>query len=955
MRHAALRVVPNYVRTGAPTFLSASVPVYPLLVATFVSLLLNPITVTASSARFVAGELRCEYRKDPLGIGTSQPHLSWILEPSRGAPRGQKQAAYEILVSSTPRLLARDQGDLWHSGRIESDQNSLVEYRGKPLISEQECFWKVRCWDQNGNPSPWSQVAHWSVGLLTPADWQAQWIGLDAVDTVHALTGAPWTSGPEERKLPARWLRKEFPVPKKVRRAMAYMSGLGLSELYLNGDKVSKDVLSPALSEYTKRIFYVSYDVTRQLKSGPNVVGVVLGNGRFFAPRGKVPTETRTFGFPKLLFQMRVEYEDGSSALVLSDGSWKLSTDGPIRANSEYDGEEYDARKELAGWNKTGGDDSTWSQAPVVASPGGMMDAQMIEPIRVTQKLKPVALSQPSPGTWIFDLGQNLVGWCRLHVSGPSGTTVSLRHAETLKSDGTLYLDNIRSAKVTDQYTLKGKGEEEYEPRFTYHGFRYVEITGFPGKPKLDTIEARVVHDDIASTGDFTCSEPLLNQIYQNVRWGVRGNYRSIPTDCPQRDERQGWLGDRSAESKGEAYLFDIAALYKKWVQDMADAQKPNGSVPDVCPAYWPIYSDNITWPSSTIIIPGTLREQFGDGSVIAQHYESAKMWMDYMSGFVTNGIISRDSYGDWCVPPEDPKLIHSNDPNRRTDRALLATAYFYEDSLLMAEYATLLGKTGDAEHFQSQARELKKAFNSRFLDQSVGQYDNGSQTSCVLPLAFGLVPDEQRGQVFQHLVRKIEDESHGHIGTGLIGGQWLMRVLSDNGRPDIAFQIATQKTYPSWGYMAEHGATTIWELWNGNTADPAMNSGNHVMLVGDRVIWLNEYLAGIKPDPLQPGFRHIIMQPQALPGLSFVKATLRAPEGLIASQWTKENQRFRWDITVPINSSATVYVPTRAADTVTESGRPHRNVAGVAFTGFGKGRAAFELGSGKYHFESEL
>ncbi len=400
-----------------------------------------------------------------------------------------------------------------------------------------------------------------------------------------------------------------------------------------------------------------------------------------------------------------------------------------------------------------------------------------------------------------------MVGWCRLRVSGPAGTTVTLRHAETLKPDGTLYLDNIRGAKVTDTYILKGRGREVYEPRFTYHGFRFVELKGFPGKPSLASLEGRVVHDDLENAGEFSCSHPLLNRIHTNIRWGVRGNYRSIPTDCPQRDERQGWLGDRSAESKGATYLFHTAPLYRKWLQDMADAQKDSGSVPDVCPSYWPIYSDNVTWPSSTVIIPGTLFEQYGDLDVIARHYDSARKWMHYMTGFLTNGIIARDSYGDWCVPPEDPKLIHSNDPARKTDKALLATAYFYHDARLMARYATLLGRAEDARHFDDLAERLKQAFNAKFFRTAEGYYDNGSQTSCVLPLAFGLAPESERVRVFDHLVRKITGESRNHIGTGLIGGQWLMRVLSDQGRADLAFTIATQRDYPSWGYMIEKGA----------------------------------------------------------------------------------------------------------------------------------------------------
>jgi alpha-L-rhamnosidase len=563
-------------------------------------------------------------------------------------------------------------------------------------------------------------------------------------------------------------------------------------------------------------------------------------------------------------------------------------------------------------------------------------------------------MTHPRPDRYIFDMGQNMAGWCRLHATGPAGTKVTLRFAETLKPDGTLYLANIRGARATDTCTLNGMGDEVWEPRFTLHGFRYVEMTGYPGKPALDSIEGRVVNDDLATAGAFECSNPLLNRIYRAIVWGVRGNYHSMPTDCPQRDERQGWLGDRSEESHGETYLFDNGLLYAKWVRDMADAQRPSGSVPDIAPAYWPIYSDNVIWPSSGIIIPEMLRRQYADTRTLADHYDSARKWMDFMSGFITDGLIAKDTYGDWCMPPEDPALIHSRDPQKETDKTLLATSYFYHDLRLMEGFAKRLGETGDALRFGGQAEKMKAAFNQKFLDRKLGRYDNGTQTSSVLPLAFGLVPEDLRAAVFKRLVDQIGNESRGHIGTGLVGGQYLMRVLSDNGRPDLVYKMATQTDYPGWGYMLEHGATTIWELWNGNTADPAMNSGNHVMLIGDLVIWLYEDLAGIKPDPEQPGFKHIIMKPLPVGGLKFVRATHHSPYGLIVSDWEQEDGMFDWRIEIPANTTATVYVPARDFGQVLEGGMFAVNAPGVKFLRMENGRAVFNVGGGKYHFVSE-
>ncbi len=1070
----------------------------------------------AARAEITVDRLRCEYLENPLGIDATEPRLSWILAPAalhgqsatRGPfPRGTAQSEYQILVASSPAKLANNEADLWDSGRVKSDKSIQISYAGQPLAPREECFWKVRVWDQNGNASPWSEQAHWSMGILKPSDWRAKWIGLDGDEDPVALTDTNWiwypegkaneavpvgdryfrrtfdipddrkvkrarylatadnqckafinsrdiggrdnyrtvkdseltcdvkpgknllavvgmnkgkepnpagivgtltidfdrgeplvirtddtwkasdkeqpdwntdpdfddsnwkaaqvtgpvgmkpwgdVRAPEDRRLPARYLRKEFTSDKKVRHATVSYSGLGLSELYLNGDKVGDHVLSPGTTEYPKRVLYVTHDVTDKIKNGTNALGAILGNGRYYSMRSKVYAGMPHYGFPTLLLNLRIEYDDGSVQEIVSDGSWKLTADGPILANNEYDGEEYDARKEFADWNSVGFDDSKWQAAELVDVPEGVVAAQMIEPIRVVETLHPVKIAEPKPGVYIFDMGQNMVGWCQLKVTGPAGTKVTLRHAETINPDGTLYLANLRGAKVTDVYTLKGDGTETWEPRFTYHGFRYVEVTGFPGKPTLDTLSGRVVHDDLEVVGQFACSNELLNQIYKNVVWGTRGNYRSIPTDCPQRDERQGWLGDRSEESKGESYLYDISALYSKWLGDMEDSQRASGSIPDVCPAQWPIYSDNVTWPSSSVIIPNMLYRQYGDAKIVASHYDSAKKWVDYMLGFVQDGIIDRDSYGDWCVPPEDPTFIHSKDPARITDKALLATSYLYYDLRLMERYANMLGKKDDAKRFAKQAQELSTAFNKKFLKSDLGQYDNGTQTSCVLPLRFGLVPEGEQQKIFQHLVDKIEKHTNGHIGTGLIGGQYLNQVLSDHGRADLSYTIASQTDYPGWGYMISQDATTIWELWNGNTADPTMNSHNHVMLVGDLVIWFYEYLAGIAPDAANPGFKHIVMRPHPVGDLQFVKASLRSPYGLIRSEWQQDGNAFDWQITVPPNTTATVYVPAQDADTVTESGRSAKSADGVKFVGTENDRAVFTVTSGDYHFVSK-
>lgn len=1056
------------------------------------------LTLGAGSG-LTADQLSCEYLTNPLGIDVSQPRLSWQLQSDQP---DTMQAAYHLLVASTRALLDADTGDLWDSGRVESDASVLVAYGGAALLSRQEVFWKVRVWDNYGRESGWSTPARWSMGLLKPEDWHGQWIGLDetlpsnqltagqwvwypegdpavavppgtryfrrsftiddgddietatcyvAVDNVadvyvngervqgsadfhqaarieigrqlheglnviaiaatnhhdyanpaallvvvelmHAdgrettfITDESWKSAQQEqsgwttagfddsswaaahvagpmgiepwktvavetaRDLPARMLRKEFETEQPVRRATAYVSGQGMFELYVNGSEIGDQVLAPAVSEYDKRVYYMTFDVTEQIQQGVNAVGAILGSGRYFAPRS---TLHRHYGFPKLLLQLEIEYDNGSTDRVVSDPSWRLTTDGPIRMNNEYDGETYDARLEMPGWAAPGFADDAWQAAQAVDAPGGVLAAQMTPPIRVIETRRPQSIAEVTPGVYVVDMGQNMVGWCQLNVRGDAGTRVAMRFAEVVNDDGTLNVANLRGAKVTDTYILKGEGEEIYAPRFTFHGFRYMEITGFPGVPTLDNIVGCVVHDDLPTAGTFASSNPLLNRIHRNIVWGTRGNYRSMPTDCPQRDERQGWLGDRSEESRGETYLFQVAPLYAKWVRDTHDAQTEAGSVPDVAPSYYPFYSDNVTWPSTYIIVPGALYDQYGDRRVIEQHYDGMKRWIDYMTQFLEDDLMPRDQYGDWCVPPEDPGLIHSQDPKRKTAAAVLGTAYFYHDLMLMARYAELLDRPGDAAEFRALASKLRDAFNAKFYNPATHDYDNGSQTASILPLAFGMAPEAEREAVATALAEKIAVGTKSHVGTGLIGGQWLMRTLTDHGHADLAYTLASNTTYPSWGYMIEQGATTIWELWNGDTADPGMNSHNHVMLVGDLVLWMVEYLAGIRPDLDAPGFKQIVLKPTLVDGLDRAEATHQSLYGPIASAWSRDDDRFTWTVAIPPNTAARAYIPGGDAESVRINGEA--SPGGEAYIDVNGKYVMIPLGSGAYTIESKL
>ncbi|MFC2096906.1 family 78 glycoside hydrolase catalytic domain [Bacteroidota bacterium] len=889
-------------------------------------------------------DLLCENLIDPLGVDKIKPCLSW---KSESKAFGQKQTAYRIIVASSLEDLKSDIGDIWDSGKINSSSSINNLYNGVILKSNQRYFWKLKLWDIDGNESKWSKTSEWTMGLIDPADWKAKWIGLDKDVGMD-------NSEIDKRRLSARYLRKNFHIERKVKRAISYVCGLGLSELYINGEKIGDHVLSPGLTEYNKRAFYVSYDVTKNLKQGKNVIGTILGNGRYFAPRKTSPVVMKTYGYPKLLLQINIEYADGTDDLIISDGSWKITAEGPIIANNEFDGEEYDARKELGEWSLPAYDDKEWITVESVDPPGERLESQMNPPIRITEEIKPVAVENPKPGMYIFDMGQNMVGWVELRVKGEKGTEVKMRFAETLKDNGMLFLDNLRSCNVTDIYTLKGEGEEVWEPRFTYHGFRFVEITGYPGEPDLNTILGKVVHDDVEQTGYFSCSNELINSIYKNIVWGIRGNYRSIPTDCPQRDERLGWLGDRAIESMGESFIFDINNLYSKWLKDIQDAQLESGSIADVAPSYWAFYNDNVTWAGAYTIIPQIMELQYGNKYNISQHYDDMKQWIEHMLGYIDNGLMPRDSYGDWCVPPESPELIHSRDPARKTSGVLLGTAYFQYMLTLMEKYAGMLDEKNDEEMFAELSQNMKEAFNREFLNIDKGIYDNGSQTSSVLPLAFGLVPEEYKKIVFDNLIKKIINETKGHIGTGLIGCQWLMRVLSDNGRPDLAYTILNQEDYPGWGYMVKKGATTIWELWNGDTGNPGMNSGNHVMLVGDLVIWLYEYMAGIKADTSNTGFKHIIMKPLLFDDLSYVNCSYKSPYGKITSNWTLDGELFVWDISIPANTTATVYFPADNIADIFENDKELEGSDMIKYDSQKGNRVLLRIGSGSYSFSTK-
>jgi len=890
---------------------------------------------------------------NPEGIDLLHPRLSWKIE---SAERNVVQTAYQLIVSSSKEKLARNEGDRWSSGKVNTGQSIHVAYAGKPLGSRAACWWKVKVFTNKGE-SDWSEPAHWSMGLLKPADWKAKWIGLDK--------SFPWDSISTFSRLSARYFRKSFQATGNIEKATVYISGLGLYELYINGRRIGDQVLSPSPTDYRQSVKYNCFDVTNALQSGvplslskgggskENVISATLGNGRFFTMRQNYkPKKINTFGYPKLLLQLEIEYTGGKKQTIVSDASWKMTADGPIRTNNEYDGEEYDATKEMTGWNQPGFKPSQWFNAALVAPPAGRPSAQINDNMQVMQILHPVSVKPLSPGVFILDMGQNMAGWLQMQAKGPRGQKISLRFAETLKADGSLYTANLRDAKVTDAYTLKGEGVETWHPVFVYHGFRYVEISNYPGTPAAGDFEGHVIYDKMAAIGRFQSSDSTINQVYRNAWWGIAANYKGMPVDCPQRNERMPWLGDRAVGSRGESFLFNNASLYAKWLDDIEQSQTPEGAIPDVAPAFWNYYSDNMTWPATYIIVADMLYHQFGDAQPIIKHYASMKKWLAYMrQRYMKEYIVTKDKYGDWCVPPESKELIHARDSSRITEGTLIATAYYYRMLYYMQGFARLQHKTEDEAAFAELAGLIKTAFNKQFFHPKNSNYSNNTVTANLLPLYFGMVPDSQREAVFGRIVEKMRLKDHYHVSTGLIGIQWLMRALTDYQRSDIALTLATNRSYPSWGYMAGNGATTVWELWNGNTANPQMNSGNHVMLLGDLLTWLYEDLAGIKSAEQAPAFKELIMQPAAPDGLNEVKASYQSMYGVIKSEWKKDIIQFSWHIVIPANAKAVIYIPASSAKDITESGKPlGEDIKWVRMDGK---NAVLAIGSGDYSFVS--
>ncbi len=876
--------------------------------------------------------LRVNRLQEPAGI-LRNAQFSWQISSRQCDVR---QVAYSIRAARSPEeLKAGGRSLLWDSGRVDSDETLQVMWQGRKLPSASRIYWQLEVWLSSGEHVV-SSVQQFHTAL-TPRDWgRARWIGINDFDRIT-------TDSAGRQSLPAHYLRREFEVRQPVRRATLYVSGIGHTTMFVNGKRASEDVFGTVPSNWDRTVYYNTYDVTALMRTGRNALGMEMGCGYALGLRRDCPS----FGGPRMMARLIIETQSDTLAIE-SDTQWKATDQGPIRQNNLYDGELYDARMEMKGWNEPGFDDSQWNAADEMPVPEGNIEPQPCPGIRTQADLHPVSIKALGEGRYIADMGQNMVGQLRVGLQGKAGKPVVMRFAELVNADTTqLYTDNLRSALCTNTYIPARNGAFSYQPETVYQGFRFVEITGLGQPPKPQDITGCVQYDQMEEQGNFECDNELLNRLHSNAIWGIRGNYHGMPTDCPQRDERLGWTGDRLTGCYGENTVLDNGALYYKWLRDLQDTQNDEGQIADIAPEYWKgLRGINVTWTGAVVYATYMLYRCYGDIWAVRTYYPTLQRWVRFiMLNGMQDGIVIKDTYGDWCMPPEREELIHSEDPARKTEGAILSTTVFYDILRMMREMANLLGNSADAQYFARTAAEMKAAYNRKFFNSQTSQYGNNTVTANILSLDLGLVPDGLEDSVMHNIVDVTERDFDSHISCGVLGIQHFMRGLTRRGQLPLAWKVVNQRTYPSYGYMIDHGATTIWELWNGNTANPAMNSGNHVMLLGDLLLWYYEDLAGIRNAEGSIGFKHLLMEPCFPEELHHVKASRQTASGLVRSEWNRQGDHLKWTIELPATTTATLRIPARFGICPTGSGVHSTKTEGDT--------TIIELGSGTYALES--
>jgi hypothetical protein len=889
---------------------------------------------SATSAVAVAQQLRvdrlrCEYAENPLGVDVPRPRLSWIVESD---VRGQRQTAYRILVASTAKRLAQDQGDMWDSGRVESDETLHIPYQGSDLRTSQQVFWKVRAWDKNGDASSWSEPAAWTMGVVRERDWRAQWIV------------APWTSE-------ALLLRHEFDVKPGLRRAVVHVCGLGHFEMTLNGRKSGDHLLSPGWSKYNKTCLYETHDVTDLLREGPNAVGLALGDGMYHTERrNRFSKFQGSFGPLRAIAQIELEYENGASDFVVTDEAWQVHP-GPVTYNDVYGGEDFDARLVQPGWNEPGFTAEGWVNAVELVSPSGTLRglSASAPPLRAIEVVEPVATNRLSQSRDVIDLGQNASFMPRIRVAGPAGSNVRLTHAEVLHADGTINRDTCSGDRGPAwwQYTKRTDEPETWFPQFFYAGCRYLQLDRMPAEqggelPQLEKIEGVVVHSSAEPVGEFSCSNELLNRIRTLVRWAQRSNMVSVLTDCPHR-EKLGWLEQYHLNGPSIRYEFDVNRIFVKGMRDMADSQTAEGLIPNIAPEYTVFdgtFRAAAEWGAAFLLVPWQQYQFTGDASLLADYYPQMQKYMEYLAGRADDHILA-EGLGDWYdVGPKRSGVSQWTPP------PITATAFYHGDARLMAGIAAVLGKPQDAERYAKMTKEIRAAWLAEYRHDD-GTYATNSQCANALALVLGLANPADRDAALASIVADVQRRGNA-VTAGDVGFRYLLLALAQGGRSDVIYQLVNQDDKPGYGYQLKRGATSLTEAWDANHN----SSHNHFML-GQVIEWFYRYLAGIGADPAGPGFKKIVIQPTPVGDVQWAKGSYRSIRGEIRCEWRRDGEKFNLRVRIPANTTATVHVPARSADGVTEGGKPAGEALGVRMVGIEGDRVIFAVDSGIYEFAS--
>ncbi|SFD80829.1 alpha-L-rhamnosidase [Paenibacillus catalpae] len=882
--------------------------------------------------------LRCEYRYNPTGLGVRTPRISWQLQTD---DVHVLQLAYQIQVSCGFDGVD-EKAVVWDSGRVESDQSVLVEYGGQPLQSRGRYYYQIKVWDNKGRESDWSEAAYWEMGLLDVSDWKAAWITPDstAID-------------PQAEEI--FLLRTTFHTRSSISRATVYATSLGLYELELNGQRVGDWQFTPGWTSYSSRLQVQAYDVTQQILAGTsNAIGASLANGWY---KGDLAwnNQKSIYGNTRaLLLQLHIDYDDGTSEVVCTDPSWRAST-GPILMSELYHGETYDARLEKTGWTETAYEDKDWTEVAEVAHSKEILVMQENEPVRITEKLKPIELIKTPSGETVLDMGQNMVGRLHFRVDLPAGTALAFQHAEVLDREGNFYIGNLRKAKQTVSYVCKGGGEE-YEPHFSFQGFRYVKVEGWPEQAplNLDTFTGHVIHTDMEPSGTFECSNPLLNKLQQNIIWGQRGNFLDVPTDCPQRDERLGWTGDAQVFIRTAAFNYDVAPFFAKWLRDLKADQRNDGGVPFVVPHVLDQGSySSAAWGDAAVICPWVVYLSYGDKRVLEEQYDSMKAWVEYMrqQGQDEHLWNTGFHFGDWLgLDAKEGDYVGA------TPRDLIATCFYAYSTKLFVQTAEVLGRTEDVRTYRELYNRIIEAFEREFITPN-GRLAAHTQTAHVLPLMFGLVEGTVRERLAKTLAEYVTEQKF-HLTTGFVGTPYLCHVLTENGHHDVAVKLVQQEDYPSWLYSIHQGATTIWEHWDGIKADGTfwsddMNSYNHYAY-GSIGEWLYRVVAGLDLDESEPGYKRILLRPRPDSGLNFAKATYKSAYGLIRSEWRVGDEgAVTYEFEVPPNTTAEVRLQEASQAAISVNGSAIHQAQGVLHFLEHDGKLVLTLGSGTYRIQT--